>query len=534
MRSAVNREKKMADNLLYRFRASYQKKDGNVEITSVGIGWSDGETSLEVPFTSLAKHEVSPKNHPRAMLKLTLNSGGSPIILTIREATTERAYSVLSDAKVTISQVLKRTNRKRPAESRATSKKASKEAKREEESVRSPEAIELSRRQALLAADSSLSAAYKDLVGTGALSEDDFWSSEAGRGREAATSAAKGPSNELLADDEPEEIESTKLKYTLNAEKIEYILAMYPAVRRARQANVPPMKEQQFWVKYFQSRYYLRDKGAAVSASRAGELGDGGDDMFARYEQRDDSAKLEHDRLLQLSRVPKEIDITMTAGDRDMIEAEEEPDEDDDAGRGGALEPRAELVVHKINRHAEILVNKLDIHPTTAEENGQQQNPDVVIDDLLKKPEEEVVELHMKSPEKRAVPKRVSKDIEWATIDLSASFAAARSKSEGANRVIDDKSRPSGAFDKPPPEPFRSSAESKFHLAIQLIRYYLRLENDADKQAKIASRLVALRDEIEHMRSDLRDQVDDDAKTAALRAAMLQPITAQISHVLSS
>ena len=71
----------------------------------------------------------------------------------------------------------------------------------------------------------------------------------------------------------------------LTKEKRDQIFQMYPAVRKAFEAEVPLNKtETDFWVAYFQSEYFARDKGG-----RAGGDDDTygrTDDMFSRYEER--------------------------------------------------------------------------------------------------------------------------------------------------------------------------------------------------------------------------------------------------------
>ena len=58
-------------------------------------------TAVAVSFDALAKHEVSPKTHPKAMLRLTRAEGGV-VVIVILEATKDRAYAVLCDAKLAI------------------------------------------------------------------------------------------------------------------------------------------------------------------------------------------------------------------------------------------------------------------------------------------------------------------------------------------------------------------------------------------------------------------------------------------------
>ena len=71
----------------------------------------------------------------------------------------------------------------------------------------------------------------------------------------------------------------------LTKEKRDQIFLMYPAVRKAFEAEVPLNKtETDFWVAYFQSEYFARDKGGRAGGDD--DLYGRTDDMFLRYEER--------------------------------------------------------------------------------------------------------------------------------------------------------------------------------------------------------------------------------------------------------
>ncbi|KAJ8612858.1 hypothetical protein CTAYLR_002031 [Chrysophaeum taylorii] len=521
------------DDLLYRFRAAYQKQDGTVEITARGVTWKSGENGVEVPFTSLEKHEVSPKDHPKAMLKLSRVSG-KPIILTVREATPERAYAVLSAAKVTISTVQKKRKRSSASSSFSSAaafqkkKKLSEEEEEEEEGAVVPEAASsriAESRRALLQADERLSVAYREVVGGELATEEQFWAAHATDA--PATTTARLVSNELL-DGEPEAEEKT-VRYTLNTEKIEYIFEMYPAVERAYAANVPKaMSPKEFWVRYFQSRYYLRDKGAAVAASRAGELQEGGDDIFAGFERPEDRPSR--------VRVSRALDLTKTAGDRDVTEAPDEPPETSTGALPGALDPRPDLVVAKFNRHASIVLSKVDTPATDAElvetadmdELRLRSARPVHTLALQKAPTFAQIPTHAAATKKSSAG---SSTLLWSPRDVDPAAALDKAKNAAATavRVLRDKSRPPGT-DAPPDEPFRSEAEAKCALVLELLHLDHNLaKSPATSRANLHARLAQLKGDIDQTRHDLLAQ---STKVSVERAAMLQPLAAQISYAL--
>ena len=218
------------DDLLYRFRAAHKKRDGWCRITARGIEWaSDRENkSLDVPYAELASHEVSPEDHPKALLRLS-RAAGKALVLTILEATPDRAYATLCDAKLAITACIRRRRRRgehqpvEPSKERPTAKRA-----------------EVMRRAKLLQSDEALQKRHKELVQSGAVDEEAFWAAATGRRAPAAEKAVRAPSNELLVD-APREGESTgrTVTFSLSPEKIAFVFSMYPAVRRAHAAHVP-------------------------------------------------------------------------------------------------------------------------------------------------------------------------------------------------------------------------------------------------------------------------------------------------------
>ena len=218
------------DDLLYRFRAAHKKRDGWCRITARGIEWaSDRENkSLDVPYSELASHEVSPEDHPKALLRLS-RAEGKALVLTILEATPDRAYATLCDAKLAITACIRRRRRRgehqpvEPSKERPTAKRA-----------------EVMRRAKLLQSDEALQKRHKELVVSGAVDEEAFWAAATGRRAPAAEKAVRAPSNELLVD-APREGESTgrTVTFSLSPEKIAFVFSMYPAVRRAHAAHVP-------------------------------------------------------------------------------------------------------------------------------------------------------------------------------------------------------------------------------------------------------------------------------------------------------
>eukprot|EP01087_Luapelamoeba_hula_P024350 TRINITY_DN9235_c0_g2_i1.p1 TRINITY_DN9235_c0_g2~~TRINITY_DN9235_c0_g2_i1.p1 ORF type:complete len:816 (-),score=173.23 TRINITY_DN9235_c0_g2_i1:86-2533(-) len=145
---------------------------------------------------------------------------------------------------------------------------------------------EAKQRAALLAGNLELNSLFEKLVGSGVVTEEEFWEtrkhmlqSEA----HAATQQRKGMPSELLADVRPVMETCNAVHYRLTPTIIHQIFLEYPAVKKAYDEWVPDkLTEQQFWTKYFQSQYFHRDRVKASQARESTESGDvNADEVFA-------------------------------------------------------------------------------------------------------------------------------------------------------------------------------------------------------------------------------------------------------------
>lgn len=118
------------------------------------------------------------------------------------------------------------------------------------------------RKALLLSKNQSLLQLYKDLVETKIVSADDFWSQFVDDKSDISEPQSEqqdvGVSADFLAGIP---LNGKQVKGTVNVETLWAILKTYPKVAKKHQELVPTkMSETEFWNKFFQSRYFNRDR----------------------------------------------------------------------------------------------------------------------------------------------------------------------------------------------------------------------------------------------------------------------------------
>ena len=194
----------------------------------------------------------------------------------------------------------------------------------------------IKKRQQLLEADKGLSRMYKDLVVVNRiLDEEEFWNSKSNLFDDVAdtgSNTAKGKVSDLISDTSFKDLLiKTKDGSALQLHKDvkDEIFLMYPAVAKAFETKDINLSEEEFWIQYFNSEYYNRDKGQLLSKER--NKG-GGDDIFSRLEDPRASA---HPLLTSISAktnltthsslsgiVVPDVDLTSNYGDHRVVETD--------------------------------------------------------------------------------------------------------------------------------------------------------------------------------------------------------------------
>ena len=296
----------------------HKKATGKLVLTAESLMFvSETGASAAVPWSDVAKHQVSPENYPKAMLKVVWKGNGGKSttyqlpsrneLERIRQDINARLQASRASAGGGSTTSLSGTKRPHVDSLQRQPKRMSSASFGELD----PTALAVTR-SSLLAANPSLRAQHHYLVQeTATLSEDDFWKTHNDLLEEEyarISGMTKAGSSSLLQS----HLQLLTGRVTLGVEEMRQIFILYPAVHKAYEEKVPlELSDEQFWRKYLESEYFHRDRGRLGAASRqtgannkdgpaarnnAGKLSQedqearaaaiGTDDLFSRYDQK--------------------------------------------------------------------------------------------------------------------------------------------------------------------------------------------------------------------------------------------------------
>ncbi|KAL7581028.1 hypothetical protein ACA910_005834 [Epithemia clementina (nom. ined.)] len=236
----------------------WKKQLGNIGLEDSGITFrattpGDGAVdsslpTINIPWSRIAKHQVSPANYPKPLLKINLTDGSNTTFQL-----PER--SALEKIRLSITQFLKQARSNGVLGNSSSS------------SATLSSALAATR-STLLAAHPNLRQQHHYLVNeTQTVSEEDFWKTHQDLIEEEyarMSGVAKAGSTSLLKSHVP-----AAGKVTLGVEEMRQIFILYPAVHKAYEEKVPlSLSDEEFWRKYLESEYFHRDRGRIGTAAR--------------------------------------------------------------------------------------------------------------------------------------------------------------------------------------------------------------------------------------------------------------------------
>lgn len=261
-----------------------------IETQENGDSGNSSSPMVDLSWTKVSKHQVSPASHPKFLLKMVLNEGaGKPMTFQlseryelerIRKDITERlkdfqsqhtsllqSFATPSKASSSGGSGTKRKLNGISSAGGTQSLLATGKTTKKSFGELDPTSLAVTR-SSLLASNPTLRSQHKYLVEESkTVTEDDFWNTHSSLLEEEyarISGIARAGTSSLLQS----HLQVLTGRITLGVEEMRQIFIMYPAVHKAYEEKVPlELSDEQFWRKYLESEYFHRDRGRVGAAS---------------------------------------------------------------------------------------------------------------------------------------------------------------------------------------------------------------------------------------------------------------------------
>lgn len=315
--------------------AAYKKKDGTITITDdyKRVIWTpasapDGPPVVSLTVSNIANLQQTPDTSAKVMLKIFEKpaGGGEPIAFTFHFNSPAEPRIEANEIKDLLSRLIAGAKTSDPTVPRPAASAGSGSAAMafasaatgkttaarlfDDEKLKTDIALQ----QSLMKADKNLFQMYMEAHATKPQNMSDatfnkqFWSARINvlRSHAIETSQKKGPYN-VLAQVKPTLEQSTdpdqpsRMKLSITVEQVQMIMTQHPLVKRIYNENVPPLKEGEFWERFFLSKLSKKLRGERVTGL------ENPDKVFDKYDEYEDITAFSTKHLAE--HIPHIIDV---------------------------------------------------------------------------------------------------------------------------------------------------------------------------------------------------------------------------------
>ncbi|CAD5119382.1 DgyrCDS7996 [Dimorphilus gyrociliatus] len=227
------------DVLLIIKHVRHKKTDGELYLMSERMAWmqsSKRNFNISHNYADIKVQKISPEAKEKVQLQIVLHDSGANTFHFNNPAGRKAQKKDREEVKELLQQLLPK--------------------------FRVQVNSELVEKNRILQEDPQLFQLYKELVVTGIMPAEEFWTFMDEKKKKNINLAQKvGITPDFLSLVRTEASGANELNYKLTKDIIESIFRAYPAVYKKYMENVPTvMKEEEFWHKFFQSYYFHKER----------------------------------------------------------------------------------------------------------------------------------------------------------------------------------------------------------------------------------------------------------------------------------